>query len=70
MTTENPLDKVKMTDLFATEPLDMADPKNESLLKKVLDYQRERRRIFIEENKGKGRVKKEQPINEVMDKKL
>lgn len=59
-----------MTDLFAMEPLDMADPKNEAHLRKVLDYQRERRRVFIEDQKGKGRVKKEKPIDEIMDKKL
>lgn len=65
---ENPATQVKLTDYFALEPLELAE--NEEALKAVVEYQRSKRKVFYEEQKGKGRVKKEKPIAEVMEKKL
>ena len=65
---ENPATQVKLTDCFALEPLELHD--NKEALEAVVEYQRSKRKVFYEEQKGKGRVKKEKPIAEVMEKKL
>lgn len=70
MTTEkeNPATQVKLVDFFALEPEELAD--NTEALEAVVEYQRSKRKVFYEEQKGKGRVKKEKPVAEVMEKKL
>lgn len=70
MTTEpeNPATQVKLVDYFALEPIELLE--NEEALKAIVEYQRSKRKVFYEEQKGKGRVKKEKPVAEVMEKKL
>lgn len=65
---DNPATKVKLVDYFALEPEELAsDPEKVAA---IVAYQREKRRVFFEEQKGKARVKKEKPINDVLDKKV
>lgn len=71
--TENPAAQVKLTDYFALEATELADfetnPEVKKKVEAIVAYQRERRRVFFEEQKGKARVKKEKSINDILDKK-